>query len=282
MKPLFAIDITENKNNDVINGKEFVTKTVSADRKKNFENEREAFDETVKKSELPGWIKTVKLVCSWFFIIIFVAILRVGSIETAFQNAPGLIITACICGVAWLVLHLVGKKKAQDVLEKENASEQMGKINSDIEEIYRELEVPKNARCVDILLFRYIIKDGKIKHKALGMQTAEFFNVDTRLFVRNDELCLCDLDNLYSIKLSELRAIKKVNKRTSVTFWNKEYGPTEEKYKPYKLTVNQFGNVFFKPYYILELERGGETYGLYFPNYDLEAFEMLTGLKAEE
>jgi hypothetical protein len=37
-----------------------------------------------------------------------------------------------------------------------------------------------------------------------------------------------------------------------------------------------------KPYHILELEKDGETYGIYFPAYELAAIESLTLLKAEE
>ena len=37
-----------------------------------------------------------------------------------------------------------------------------------------------------------------------------------------------------------------------------------------------------KAYHILELEHGGENYGIYFPCWELPVFERLTGLNAEE
>ena len=43
---------------------------------------------------------------------------------------------------------------------------------------------------------------------------------------------------------------------------------------------NQYG-YSVKPYYILELERDGEEYGIYFPSYELPTFESLTLLHAE-
>ena len=46
------------------------------------------------------------------------------------------------------------------------------------------------------------------------------------------------------------------------------------------MTVNKFGNVFFKPYYILEIEKDNQTFGIYFPCYELDAIEKLTGLTA--
>ena len=64
--------------------------------------------------------------------------------------------------------------------------------------------------------------------------------------------------------------------------WNKEIGPNEERYKPFKLGVDQYGGVHAKPYHILTLEHEGEEMGIYFPCYELETIELLTGLKAEE
>ena len=40
-------------------------------------------------------------------------------------------------------------------------------------------------------------------------------------------------------------------------------------------------NVLFDTYHILEIEKDGEIYGLYFPCYELSAIEELTGLSAE-
>jgi hypothetical protein len=71
-----------------------------------------------------------------------------------------------------------------------------------------------------------------------------------------------------------------VNKRTSVPTWNKDEEPRKGKYKQYKMTVNSYGNVFFKPYYILEIEKDNQTFGIYFPCYELSTIENLTGLTA--
>jgi len=89
-------------------------------------------------------------------------------------------------------------------------------------------------------------------------------------------------DYLYEIEtLAELKGIKTVNKRIGIISWNKEEDPRKGEYKKYKMTVNDMGNVFFKPYHILEIERDGQSFGLYFPCYELEVLEELTGLRAE-
>ena len=93
---------------------------------------------------------------------------------------------------------------------------------------------------------------------------------------------MANVESVYAFKRSELKTIKTVNKRISIPTWNKEEEPTAGAFKQYKLAVNNIGNIFFKPYHILEVEHNGETFGIYFPPYELATFEKLTGLKAEK
>jgi hypothetical protein len=106
-------------------------------------------------------------------------------------------------------------------------------------------------------------------------------NVSVKLYETNDALHIADLENVYSFAKSELKVITTVNKRISVPTWNKDEDPRSGSFKRYKMTVNNIGNVFFKPYYILEIEHESQIFGIYFPCYELEIFEHLTGLKAE-
>lgn len=282
MKPIFGIDVTLDKNNEVINGEEFITRVVSSQKKAVFDEKTENFDETIKKSQLPLGLQIANYVCGLFALIVLVGVLRAGNIVTAFENAPVLIICGILCAIAWLVLYVISKKKEKAVLTEEKADEQVEDINTDIDEIFEELDVPASAPFVDVLLFRYAAQGDEIKVKTVGMQMAEYFNIQFRIYQRDGYLHLANVDDVHSFKLSEIKAIRTVKKRISLMSWNKEVGPTEEKYKKYKLTVNQFDNVFVKPYHILEIEHDGQIYGLFFPSYELDTFEILTGLKAEE
>ena len=282
MKPIFGIDVTLDKNNEVINGEEFITRVVSSQKKAVFDEKTENFDETIKKSQLPLGLQIANYVCGLFALIVLVGVLRAGNIVTAFENAPVLIICGILCAIVWLVLYVISKKKEKAVLTEEKADEQVDDINTDIDEIFEELDVPASAPFVDVLLFRYATKGDEIKVKTVGMQMAEYFNIQFKIYQRDGYLHLANVDDVHSFKLSEIKAIRTVKKRISLMSWNKEVGPTEEKYKKYKLTVNQFDNVFVKPYHILEIEHDGQIYGLFFPSYELDTFEILTGLKAEE
>ena len=284
MKPIFGVDITVDKNNEVMNCEEFISKSISNETKQDFEEKAESFNDTVKKSQLPAWIQVVKYIAGLFAIIVVVGVVRAlssVSIQEAFTNAPWLIIGGIACGGLWLGLHIYSKKKEKTVLEELKAEEQVANIEEDVNKIYEELGVPSSAATVDVFLFKYKDKEGKVVPKVVGMQTFDFLNMEVKMFVRDGKLHLADIENLYSFDMSSIKSIETVNKSVSMLSWNKESGYTEERYAKYKINENNLGNIVVKPYHILMLEQDGQEYGLYFPCYELEIFEILTGLKAE-
>ena len=116
----------------------------------------------------------------------------------------------------------------------------------------------------------------------MKFQTIVYYNVDIKAYATEEGLHLADLEHVYTFKPSELVGIKTVHKRIVIPLWNKEEGVNEGTYKPYKITPLNTGDFSFKNHHILEIEREGERYGVYFPCYELDIFERLTGLKAEE
>ena len=158
----------------------------------------------------------------------------------------------------------------------------MENIDLNVKNIYEELGVPNTAYSVDIFGFKYKIKDGKIVVKSSAFQPSNFINTDFSCFISDNKLHLVDLTDVYSFDLSNFKRIVAVKKTADFTPWNKQESPNDERYKPFKIRNNQIGINFVKPYYILEYEQDGETYGIYFPPYELSVFESLTGLTAQE
>ena len=280
MKPIFCIDVTSDKKNEALNGAEFITRTTSKQKLEKYETSQESLEETVKKSEIPLWLQIVRSICGIFFLIVLGATAKAG-LNKAMKNAPFLIIIGAICGIVWLTLVIISKMKSKKVLKEENADQKTEDINKDIKSIHNELRVPESALDVDVLIFKYKVKDGKICPFASGFQTTAYINLDVKAYVEEDKFCIADLENVYSFDKSELMGITTVEKRISVPVWNKKEDPRKGIYKPYKLTVNNLGDVFFKPYHILNISHNSQSFGIYFPCYDLEAFETLTGLKAK-
>ena len=280
MKPLFCIDVTLDKNNEIVNGSEFITRTASKEKIEEYENKQEELEQTVEKSKLPLLLRIIKNLCGLFSLMVLAVSVKAG-FETALKNAPILVMSGALCGILWIILHFVSKAKEKKVLKEENAEQQSKEIDEDFKNIHNELNVPDDAAEIDVLLFKYKMKNGKINPYLSGLQTTAYINMSVKLYETNDELHIADLKSVYSFAKSELKVITTVNKRISVPTWNKDEDPRRGSFKRYKMTVNNIGNVFFKPYYILEIEHGSQIFGIYFPCYELEIFEHLTGLKAE-
>ena len=284
MKPLFAIDVTEDKKNEVVNGSEFITKNASVQNTDALEDNQEELRQSIKKSQLPFWLQIVMYILGMFALLVILNVISNGfdiGFTQVFRNAPILIIAGFLCGIAWLVLYLYSKKKSKKVLQNENVDKQIEDIEKDFDKIYNELGVPSDAINIDILMFRYKIKNGEVKLHT-GMQNTQYINLEVKAFTDGKYLHFADASDLYSFDLAELREIKTVNKRISAMNWTKEESPRKGEYKQYKIMVNtEYGyTVSYKPYYILEGEHNGEKYGIYFPCYEINALEKLTGLKA--
>ena len=278
--PIFCVDVTSDKHNETVNGSEFVTRTASKAKLEEYESKQEGLEQTIEKSQFPLWLQIVKAISGLYFLIVLAATAKAG-FEKALQNAPGLLVSAAVCGVLWLVLQVVSKSKEKKVLKDEDAEQQTRELHADFQSIHEELEVPGDAVDVDILAFRYKQKNGEICPHASGLQTTPFVNLSVKLYATADEICLADLESVYTIPKFEIRGITTVKKRISVPSWNKDEDPRSGVYKPYKMTVNNMGDIFFKPYHILEIHHEGQTFGLYFPCYELETVEKITGVRAE-
>lgn len=168
------------------------------------------------------------------------------------------------------------------MLETEESERVFARTENSMSAIYDELDVPPDAQEVDVLTFFYKEKGGECKVCEKTMQMNSHFNPIFRLFFDDENLYLANLDGKYTFPRASLRGIRKVSKRIRIEGWNKEEPCNQGRYKAYKLSEGDNGLIYCKPYYILELDRAGERWGIYFPCYELPAFERATGLTAEE
>ncbi len=284
LKPIFCIDATENKNNLIQNGSEFITATVAESKTSELEEKEEELQEAADKAKLPLWLRVIKYICGFFFGIVLLAVVRnLGKLTFAemFNNAPILFIAAFVCAAAWLCLTVCAKTKENKTLKEQDVEQIAYEMDSAVKTIFEELKVPYNAVDIDVLVFRYKVKDGKVRPISYLFQNTPYVNVALKAYVSDGYLYLADLQNLYSFKLSELISITTVNKRISISQWNKDVDPKHERFKQYKLRVNDNSGIFLKPYYILEGEHNGERFGIYFPSYELDNIEILTKLRAD-
>ena len=153
-KPLFCIDITENKNNDVINGEEFITLAAPTQKIEEYETKQESIEETVKKTHLPLWLIIIQYLSAFLFIVTVSSTIEVG-LRAAMQNAPFLVMSGFLGGIVWGVLTLVAFIKKKKITSEEKLEEKLEELSDNSDTLYRDLGVPEDALNVDILVFRY-------------------------------------------------------------------------------------------------------------------------------
>ncbi len=285
MKPFLGIDLTENKDNEILNGDAFITQKTS-------ENNAQALEKAlndnlglISKAKLPLILRIIKGVCCFIGLVLAGGTVKAWDEETSFlqmyENVPWVFWICGVCLAIWGVLELMARKKAKEILLSDEGNHTKNNLDTIIKNIYTELGVPSDAPETDILSFGYKIKDGEVHPKARVFEATPFTNLIYKVYSDGENLQLVNCEARYTIPLSELRAIRTVKKRIMLSDWNKDEKYNKGIYKEYKLSVDKDNNVYAKPYHFLELEHNGEVYGIYFPCYELPFFEKLSGLKAE-
>ncbi len=287
MKPFVGVDITENKKNTEFNGKEFVVQTTTPTMLEAYNNATEDIGDFCKKAKLPLPFQLCHKLIGIVALIISTSLVKVvlnnDGLKTfvkIYQNSPWVILLGVACWIAFGLMTYFGRKKMKAISESEEYNHVKTKTESLSNTIYAELGVPPQAPFVDILSFKYKIKDGEIKPKGKDAKTVPFINIAFKIHSDDKKLYLTEMESKYAFEFSELKGIKVIKERGFVQSWNKEVPFNKGEYKQYKIVSNNYG-IYFKKYCILELERNGENWGIYFPDYDLPVVEQATGLKAE-
>ena len=286
MKPLFAIDLTENKKNQEQNGEEFLVQAPSSLLAGKLESANDSVQETIQRSRLPLALQILRSLCGGFAALL-IAILVCAVVRDGWAAAYALSAWAfwCVggCALVWIVLLAAGKKREREALLDGDAEDRLSVLSSSVESIYAELGVPETAKEVDVLLFRYRVKKGEprpLPRNALN--PVQYAIRAPKTYLEDDCLVLTWLEGKYAFPRSAMKAIRTVRRRITFAGWCKDLPPFDKSFKPFLAGLDQNGFVRCKWYHILEIEARGETWGLYFPNYELQTVEELTGLKADE
>lgn len=277
MKPFLGIDLTLNKKNEQFNGSEFLIQKTSVALSESLEASTDKAEKTIEKSKLPLPFRIAQFVCGIAALLIAGGILKADvSLAEGYHNAPWLFWAAGICAVLWLILWLCGKQKAKSILDTDESTQTFSHLDGVANAVYTELDVPDDAKDVDILSFFYKIKDGEIKVQEKGMQVFQYLNPEFKIFADEENLYLANLEGKYAFPLSSIVKIHTVKKHIRIAGWNKDEKYNKGIYKQFKLTTDNYGCIHCRQYYILEINRQGESYGIYFPSYELPTLEECT------
>ena len=285
MKPFYGIDRTTLKKNTFHEGDCFIAATVSDMTRQSYVRALQSAAKELEATKLNPILRGLKTVCSWITLIVFLSTIRAlrnVTIAEAFENAPFIFWLMGGCGMVWLVLTILTNRKAKNVMAGEDFSMSTRRLESEIDRVFRELQVPEDAKEVDVVQLTYRWKNGTVKISTTGSETTPYTNVSLRVFRREDVLCLADLENRYELPISAMRRLKMVKKPLVIQGWNKEERLNDPFYKPYKLTMDNYERVHTKSYGLLELNHDGVDWALWLPPYELNYISALTGLPITE
>lgn len=286
IKPLFGIDCTENKDNEVVNIDRYCVQRTSPAMKESLKAASQEAQNLVDDMKLPKLLRWIQIICGWGAFILIVGILKSvisgdgPNLYVAYQNAPGLFWTAAGCLLVWGTLLMMASKRVKSYGEKEETALLGSKLNSITEAIYQELGVPVDALEVDVPICRYKIKKDAVKQTFVYFANTSHINGSFRLFAMDDKLYFVNLECKYAVPISVLTEIRKVDKAFSAYGWIKDAEYNEEPYAQYKINVDKNDVVRYKPYYELVIRQGQEEWAVEIPPYELPAYESVTGMKA--
>lgn len=280
MKPFYCIDLTHDKKNTKINGEEFITVKVDEKDCETYSKNGNEYYDKMSKAE-PVWMSIVKPLSlglgAYITGMFLLACFKKGFADT-FASLWGLF----IAGVALLAiggaLHFIMKKRKAMIYKDKSEEELKKEAKEEYLALLGTMGVPSYAVPVDIFHFEYKLKDGD----ELPMSKDNFFlNTEFHAYEEGGYLKMTDGDAVYSFNIKDMKNIRTVDRKISLLFWHKDVKPTDPRFDTYKFEVDKDEQVTIYKMHILELEREGETFGIYFPDYELPAFERLTGLTAE-
>ena len=289
MKVLFGTDITKDKKNTAVDGDEFILRSlpeaVTEKRNKEFEKEIDMAGSMAKRFRI---IQAIGSILLFFGLLGIVEILEdeAGMSLSLMREAISqnilwfsVLFVAFLLGVLILVICEAKRKKKITEYEKDDEIKDC-EDKKYIQQALSYLGVPKSAKNVDVICPNYVIRNGEPVLKTLKVFGS--LNAELKLFSDESAVYIADAENLYFIGFTDIEKISKYNGKLTLMFWNKKTAHNKGKYQPYHIRKRDEFKYTVQTYYSLDINREGETYKMYFPPYELDVIERLTGVKYEE
>ena len=213
-------------------------------------------------------------------MITVVGILRADvTISEAFANAPWAFYSAAISGIVFGVLQVYEILKKKKHTKSEEFKEFVNQSEEAVRMAKEQLCIPSSAPMVDV--FVYVYKYKKDKDVPVS-GFAKYNTVECYLYQNESKIFLADITMVLGFNKCDFVKIEKITKKVTSQGWNKEQAINSEKYKRFKLTQNQYGTVFFKYHYSLQITHDGAIYEILIPPYEVSLIAKLLDLPYEE
>lgn len=256
-------------------GEQFVTASLDD----NFKRTREKIYSKAKMTREAVTLPIIANAIAWasfalFAIIAFMFfkdVYKLG-VDGALENEPIWLLSIGAAGfVVWLVLKLIelrNGKNDEKTGALDRALEEVASINQAANDM---LGVPPDYATVDVMAYYYKPAKGKLD--------GEYLNEDMKLFSKDDELCLADIDSVYSFPIKDFVRYYLGSEKLPLAIWNKEENYDEGEYLQYGIKTKYTDMACLC--YSLQFVSGSEVYEILFPEYELEHFQKLVDVPVE-
>lgn len=261
--------------NPKCDGEQFVTASLDD----NFKRTREKIYSKAKMTREAVTLPIIANAIAWasfalFAIIAFMFfkdVYKLG-VDGALENEPIWLLSVGAAGfVVWLVLKLIeyrNGKKGEETGALDRALEEVASINQAANDM---LGVPPDYATVDVMAYYYKPAKGKLD--------GEYLNEDMKLFSKDDELCLADIDSVYSFPIKDFVRYYLGSEKLPLATWNKEEDYDEGEYLQYGIKTKYTDMACLC--YSLQFVCDSEVYEIIFPEYELEHFQKLVDVPVE-
>ena len=171
MKEFFGIDVTLDKNSEILNCQEFLSRQPSAAHTAALDSAAAALDKLSNKAKLPKVFRIVYTVVSFLAFCLVLGIIRsLGrvSITQTMENAAPLVYLTGILLLIWAIMSLWKHRRNQKVTSTEEFLGAARRVETAAAACLTAMGVPENAPKVDVMSCRYTVKKGKIKYLSVG------------------------------------------------------------------------------------------------------------------
>ncbi len=284
MKHFLCYDHTEDSENLIPDGQEFLTEATPADLKEKYDKAfSEDFDNAIKiKLNLPlllGAYISGALGIGLLASFLAEKTSECGGFISAIKEFPLFFGLGCIFLIAGIIMAIIFRMKNKKDNEAD-VEEKFATSNTVASEIFRALNVPEDAKDTQIISFNYLYSDGECAPTADNGDHPHFSEC-YKVYAENGNICLAQQENgKYTIPLSSIRGIRKMYTEITVDCYLDDLEDKNEAIQRLEMEETEAGDIKMPYHYALEFESEGDTWQLLFPAFELDYFEKLTGITA--
>ncbi len=281
MRVLFGTNITNDKNNQEMDGEERIVASIPPDIEQTLDESVNDLEAQEERAKLPFPLR----IGLWVFgigaltcVLLIVESAVKASLKQTYADMPWLFYVGGIALIVTVVLGLLQYARLRKLTESSSYQGSLRQVDQLADKAYAALGVPGDALEIDVLMTDYVIQEGEVVPAAADKDLkGMMIPAQTKAFVQEGTLFLADTHDKWAIPLEGITGIRKVKQPVWLAGWNKDIPCNKGPYKDYRMSVDDGGDVHLKAYYALMFTIDGEDYTLYFPPYEGPAIHQLTG-----